>query len=203
MNTTNSSVPLTAALPRRVCMVQGNLKRTAWQCSIEHSSAEEILLRLKVCIQKCDYFRKNGKQYQQKHLNDCLARARDKEDSDIEQEILGIIQCKKDRSFWRQLNYMMGKPWRGSVQRVLVEDEEHGTLKEHVTQESFQKAIFENFDRKHFFLAGQLGLLLDRARPKALASLLVMVLVGQLGLLLDRAMPMKLAMIWDLLHLIL
>ncbi len=133
----------------------GNLKRTLRQCGIEHCfniKVEEILLQLKVCIQKCDYFWKNGKQYRRKHLNDCLARARDKEDSDKEREILGIISHEKDRSFWRQLNYVMGKPQSGLVRWVLVEDEEHGTLTEYVTQESVQKAIFDNIHCKHLFL---------------------------------------------------
>jgi hypothetical protein len=120
-----------------------SLKITSRQCGIE----------LQVRIQKYDYFWKNGKQYPRKHLNDCLARARDKEDSNKEREILGIIQCKKDRSFWCQLNYVMGKPRSGSVWQVLVEDEEHGTLTEHVTQEWVQKAIFDNIHRKPLFLA--------------------------------------------------
>ncbi len=36
---------------------------------------------------------------------------------------------------------------------MLVEDEEQGTLTEHLTQESVQKAIFDNIHRKRFFLA--------------------------------------------------
>ncbi len=58
---------------------QENLKRTVWQCGIEHCfnlKVEEILLWLQVCIQKRDYFQMNGKQYQQKHLNDCLAKGK-------------------------------------------------------------------------------------------------------------------------------
>ena len=135
---------------------KGNLKRTARRCGIErcfHLSASEITTRLNVCIQRCDYFRKNGKQYRSKHLSDCLARARDKEDSEREREILAIIQREKDRSFWRRLNYVMGKARSGSVRKVLVEDEDSGTLTEHVTQESVQQAIFENIHRKRFFLA--------------------------------------------------
>jgi hypothetical protein len=66
---------------------------------------------------------------------------------------MGIIQREKDRSFWRQLSYMMGKPRSGLVQRVLVEDKEHDTLTEHVTQESVQKVIFDNIQCKLFFLA--------------------------------------------------
>jgi hypothetical protein len=48
-----------------------------------------------------------------------------------EREILAIIQCKKDWSFWGQMNYVMAKPCSGSVRHVLVEDEEQGTLTEH------------------------------------------------------------------------
>ncbi len=41
----------------------------------------------------------------------------------LQKEILDIIQREKDRSFWRRLNYVMGKSRGGSVRRVLVEDE--------------------------------------------------------------------------------
>ncbi len=34
---------------------------------------------------------------------------------------------------------------------MLVEDEEQGTLTEHLTQESVQKAIFNNIHQKRFF----------------------------------------------------
>ncbi len=47
----------------------------------------------------------------------------------------------------------MGKPRSGPVRRVLVEDEQLGTLTEHLTQESVQEAIFNNINRKQFFLA--------------------------------------------------
>jgi hypothetical protein len=65
----------------------------------------------------------------------------------------GIERCKKDCSFWQRLNYVMGKPRSGPVRRVLVEDEQLGTLTEHLTQESVQEAIFNNINRKQFFLA--------------------------------------------------
>jgi hypothetical protein len=97
---------------------RGNLKRTARRCGIERCFAltmEDILLRLKVCLQQCDYYRKNDKHYRHKHLNDCLSRARDKEDSVKEKEILEIIQREKDRSFWRRINWAMGKARNGSV----------------------------------------------------------------------------------------
>jgi len=109
---------------------------------------EDILLRLKVCLERCDHYRKNGKHYRRKHLNDCLARARDKEDSAKEKEILEIIQREKDRSFWRRINWSMGKARNGSVWRVLVENEEEGSLVKHVTRESIEEAIFNNIHQK-------------------------------------------------------
>ena len=76
------------------------------------------------------------------------------EDDQREKEILAIIQREKDRSFWRRLNYVMGKPRGGSVRRVLVEDEnQEGVLTENITQETIQEAIFDNIHRKRFFLA--------------------------------------------------
>ncbi len=105
-------------------------------------------MRLKVCINRCDYFRKNGKHYHQKHLTECLAQARDREDSEQGREILEIIQQEKDRSFWCRLNYIMGKVRSGSVRKVIIENEESGTLTEHVTQELVQQAIFDNIHHK-------------------------------------------------------
>ena len=134
----------------------GNLKRTARRCGIDrcfHLTIEDILLRLKVCLQRCDHYRKNGKPYRRKHLNDCLTRARDKEDSEKEKEILAIIHREKERGFWRRINYVMGKARNGSVRRVLVENEEEGTLTEHITQESIEEAIFNNIHQKRFSLA--------------------------------------------------
>jgi hypothetical protein len=79
---------------------------------------------------------------------------RDAEDDSKEKEILAIIQREKDRSFWRQINYVMGKPRGGSVRRVLTEDGgEEGTLSKHLTEESVTEAIFTNIHRKRFFLA--------------------------------------------------
>ena len=72
----------------------------------------------------------------------------------MEREILAIIKREKDWSFWRQINYVMGKPRGGSVRRVLTKDgDEEGTLSEHLTEESVTEAIFTNIPRKRFFLA--------------------------------------------------
>jgi hypothetical protein len=47
----------------------------------------------------------------------------------------------------------MGQPCHGSVRHVLLEDEDQGTLTEHLTQKSVQKAIFDNIHQKQFFFA--------------------------------------------------
>jgi hypothetical protein len=71
----------------------------------------------------------------------------------------------------------MGKARNGSMRRVLVENEEEGTLTEHITQESVEEAIFNNIHRKRFFLAkavpacnGRLGGLLGYKAATAMAE---------------------------------
>jgi hypothetical protein len=82
-----------------------------------------------------------------------LKEAKDAEDDQHKKEILAIIQREKDWSFWRRLNYVMGKPRGESVRRVLVEDEnQEGVLTKNVMQDTVQAAIFDNIHRKRFFL---------------------------------------------------
>ncbi len=81
---------------------RGNLKQTVRRCGILNClalSVEDILARLKVCINHCDYYRIHGKQYRRKHLKKCLQTAREMEDDLCEKKILAIIQREKDRSF--------------------------------------------------------------------------------------------------------
>ena len=136
---------------------RGNLKQTARRCRILQCFSipiKDILQRIKVCIEQCDYFWKHGKQYWWKHLYKCLQNAKDAEEDAKEKERLAIIQHEKDQSFWQRVNYVMGKARGGSAQRVLIENgDEKGTLSEHLTQESVQKAIFTNIHCKRFFLA--------------------------------------------------
>ncbi len=73
---------------------RGNLKQAARQCGISNClslTIEEVLLRLKACLKQCNYFWKNGKQYQKNHLYDCLRNARESEDEQREKDILAII----------------------------------------------------------------------------------------------------------------
>jgi hypothetical protein len=82
---------------------QGNLKRMAYRCNIPDAMSltiRKIDMRLKVCISQCNYFRKHGKAYRQKHLFQCLDAVKEKEDNEATKQILAIIQREKDSSFW-------------------------------------------------------------------------------------------------------
>jgi hypothetical protein len=82
---------------------QGNLKRTTQRCRIKGPFfllIEELKLRIGICKQKCDYFRKYGKRHRQQHLDQCLEAAKDRADDDAKHKILAIIQREKNRSFW-------------------------------------------------------------------------------------------------------
>ena len=82
---------------------RGNLKRAARRCKIVNLfglSLQEIRLRLRVCKEKCKYFRRHGKKYRSKHLHERLKKAQDRADDEAEKRILAIIQREKDRSFW-------------------------------------------------------------------------------------------------------
>jgi hypothetical protein len=50
-----------------------------------------------------------GKHYCRKHLQNCLRNAQESADEKKQKEILAIIQREKDHSFWRRINYAMGK----------------------------------------------------------------------------------------------
>ncbi len=114
-------------------------------------SIKEIYLRLKAFVDQCDHFRKHGKYYQCKHLYCCLETTKEKEDEEAERQILTIIQQEKDRSFWRRLNYALGKSWGGACFKVQVEQVE-GTVKEINSKEELHKAIWDNIHRKRFYL---------------------------------------------------
>jgi len=136
---------------------RGNLNRTTRRCGIGNCFKlliESILQRVEICREKCNYFRKHGKRYRTKHLHQCAKNARDKGDDRKAQEILEIIRREKDRSFWRRLNYSMGKQRGAAPRRVLVENpQREGDLIEFNTQATMQEAIFDNVHRKWFFLA--------------------------------------------------
>jgi hypothetical protein len=134
---------------------QGNLKRVARRCNILDTmslSIKEIYLRLKACVNLCDHSRKHGKYYWHKHLYCRLETVKEKEDEEAERQILTIIQQEKDRSFWRHLNYALGKSWGGACFKMLVEQVE-GTVEEINSKEELQEAIWDNIHRKRFYLS--------------------------------------------------
>ena len=115
-------------------------------------SLEEVQLRLKISKTKCDYLRKHGKWHRQQHLTQCLKAVKDREDENAEQKFLAIIQREKDRSFWRRLNFALGKHFQGrSVRKVQVVDG-HGRVLEFDTQEGVHNAIFNEMHRKRYNL---------------------------------------------------
>jgi hypothetical protein len=137
----------------RICN-QGNLKRMARRCNIPDAmnlTIRKIEMRLKTCITQCDYFRKHGKAYRQKHLYQRLDAAKEKEDKEAAKQILAVIQREKDRSFWRQLNYALGKPIGGACFKVQV-DQGNGNVQEYTEKEQLQEAVWNNIHRKHFYL---------------------------------------------------
>ena len=134
---------------------RGNLKRAARQCQITDAMSlptKEIFFRLNVCVDQCDHFRKNGKYYWRKHLYCRLEIAKERENEEAERQILSIIQREKDKSFWRRLNYALGKPRGGVCFKVQVEQEED-TAEEISGKEDLQEVIWENIHHKQFYLA--------------------------------------------------
>jgi hypothetical protein len=96
---------------------RGNLNRTARRCNILDAfslSIQEIYFRLKACVGKCEYFRRNGKYYRKKHLYNRLDAAKEKEDEEASKQILAIMGRKKDKSFWRRMSYSLGRPRGGA-----------------------------------------------------------------------------------------
>jgi hypothetical protein len=133
-----------------------NLQRTARRCQINapfQLTVDDIKLRLCICKEKCDYFRKHGKQHQWQHLNQCLERAQEQEDKAAERQILAIIKREKDQAFWRRLNFALGKHiLRQSVHAVQVEDGAGGVI-DYDTEETVQQAIFNEVHCKRYNLA--------------------------------------------------
>ncbi len=134
---------------------RGNLKRAARQCMIQDAmsiSIEEIMTHLSTCINMCDHFCKHGHSYQPKHLQRQLSLAKEREDEEAEKQILAIIQQEKDKSFWRRINYVLGKHSSGPCFKVQVLQVD-GRVLEHTSQDDLQNAIWTNIHCKHFYLA--------------------------------------------------
>jgi hypothetical protein len=76
MDTTFPSISIDPSIPQWAHKEPRESEKTACCCGIEQYFSiliEEIISQVKVCAQKLNYFRKNGKQSWRKHLNNCLA----------------------------------------------------------------------------------------------------------------------------------
>ena len=136
---------------------KGNLKWAAKRvgiCTPMQLSIQDICKRLKVCREKCKYYNKIGRRYRKQHLNHCLNRARKNKNEESEKKILAIIQKEKDRSFWGILKYSMGKSRGGIVRSVKIE-RDWGAIEKATTQQTVNKAIWDEIHRKRFYLAEQ------------------------------------------------
>ena len=138
---------------------RGNLKRAARRCGISNPlgmSLHEIRARLKVCKEKCNYFRKHGHRFRRKHLRSRLDKARRARNAEAEQRILEILEREKQRSYWRRLNFSMKKP-KGRSARVVSEESEagDGEVTEYEGQTAVEQAIWNGIHNKRFYLAEQ------------------------------------------------
>ena len=91
---------------------KSTLKRAARRCGIRNPLSiplSEVRARLKVCKEKCNYFRKHGQKYRNRHLKVRLKISQDKVDEQAEKRILAILQGEKERAHWRRLKYGMRK----------------------------------------------------------------------------------------------
>jgi hypothetical protein len=77
--------------------------------------------------------------------------AKERDDKEAEKQIIAIIQREKDKSFWRCINYVLGKHRSGPCFKVQVPQEDGGVI-EHMSQDDHQNAIWTNIHRKHFYL---------------------------------------------------
>ena len=134
---------------------KGTLKRAARRQRIRSPfqlSQQEIEIRLRVCEKQLDHFRTSGQRYRKKHLLNRAEIARKGGNETAARQILAIIERERLRSFWSQLKYSCGKKKGGSPTSVQVEGP-LDTILEYNTQESMNKAIFDNIHNKRFHLA--------------------------------------------------
>ena len=137
---------------------RANLKRAARRCGISSPlrlSLEEVRARLKVCKEKCNYYKKHGHRHRRKHLRDRLSKARASQDEEAEKRILAIISREKQRAYWRRLNYAVKKPKGRSARVVTTEELGEGEITEHAGQSAVEQAIWNGIHRQRFYLAEQ------------------------------------------------
>ncbi len=78
------------------------------------------LLRVEECKHECQFYQEHGKQFRSKHLNECMHLAQEQGDKKAMEKIAAIIKQEKQRSFWRRLNYVVGKKCTRSTTSIQV-----------------------------------------------------------------------------------
>ncbi len=114
----------------------------------------ELKMRLEVCKERNNYFRKHGPRYQKKHLLKRVELAREKGRDEAATKILAI-QWEYGESFWRKINYTCGKVKGGSPTSAiqLPKNGSNDQVDKHTNQATFHKAIWASIHYKRLYLA--------------------------------------------------
>ncbi len=112
----------------------------------------QLKIHLEVCEEWNNYFWKNGARYCKKHLLKQAGLAKEEGREEAAKQILDIIKCKHDQSFWHCLSYVFRKTKGGRPTTVQVEGP-NDSVGEHVAQPSVQEAKWSNIHYKRFCLA--------------------------------------------------
>lgn len=145
---------------------KSNCKRAALRCGIDKPltlTRAEIISRLEVCEERCQYFERHGHRYRRKHLQNRLSIAQKKGNRVAEEQILAIIQREKERSFWRRLNFAMSRSKGRSVREVKMRMED-GSAKIVSTQDEVEESIWQVIHDKRFHLAERAPICQGRLR---------------------------------------
>eukprot|EP00804_Cyclotella_cryptica_P004495 CCRYP_017638-RA/>CCRYP_017638-RA protein AED:0.30 eAED:-0.69 QI:0/-1/0/1/-1/0/1/0/265 len=105
----------------------------------------------------------HGQKHRRQHLTGRLQAAKDRHDEDGESRILQIIKGKKDRAFWRKLNWALGQRRGSSVNPVQITNSE-GVVEDFNTQAAVQNAIWEKIHRERYHLAEEAPICQGRLR---------------------------------------
>jgi hypothetical protein len=117
---------------------KGNLKQAVRQCNIQNPlamSLTEVLQCVEECKGEFKVFQENGKQFRAKHLNERMQLAQECNNKEEFKRIGAIIQRERQRTFWRQLNYVTGKKQTRSTTSIQVE-ERSGLVSESTTKDA-------------------------------------------------------------------
>ncbi len=136
---------------------RGNLKRAARRCNIPNPlslTTAEIYNQLKECKQECAFYEEHGKRFCQKHLNDRLRLAQEREDEEAFKKIGAIIEWEKQRNFWHRLNYCTGKKRTRSATTIQAEAP-GGAIVEYTTRLLVERTIFSEIHNKKYTMAGE------------------------------------------------